>query len=288
MRPIRRRVGVSISDGHVFGRSTGTIPESRIVSASSRKTPTTDRSTSRDGGTPRSCPVWANACSTRSVTGRALALSSSCPRSSGSSRFPCSTSSRSSIPDASWALGLLVLPIFMPMTFGLRMVLGYHLLYLGHMFVASSMGENGSPRWPEWNPSDISEGIGRWLWAAIFGIALGRFPSSCTGSIADNRLDQSDHFHRADSGFRGCIHAHRPRRRLASRTSSRPTPSCIPSIFRVGWDFVFPSLVASVAIGLAEPGSGPLAIDCRRCGSKRSRCGPTGCSSSTRRWSSSG
>ena len=64
-----------------------------------------------------------------------------------------------------WALGLLVLPVFLPVMFSFVMTLGYALLFLGYILVASAMGENDHPRWPEWHPAEISEGIARWVWA---------------------------------------------------------------------------------------------------------------------------
>ncbi len=64
-----------------------------------------------------------------------------------------------------WALGLLVVPIFLPLISTFALVFGYGLLFFGHMFVASALGEPDHPRWPEWDSHEISEGLGRWLWA---------------------------------------------------------------------------------------------------------------------------
>src|SRR5262249_12469990 len=75
-----------------------------------------------------------------------------------------------------WALGLLVVPVMVPMLFSFAMTFGYALLFLGHMLVASALGGNDHPRWPEWRPSDIAEGVGRWFWAAVFGGAIGGVP----------------------------------------------------------------------------------------------------------------
>jgi hypothetical protein len=80
------------------------------------------------------------------------------------------------VTKSDWALGLLVLPVFVPLLFSFAMTLGYMLLFLGHVLVSSSLGENDHPRWPEWEPEAISEGLGRWIWAGIFGLALGGLP----------------------------------------------------------------------------------------------------------------
>ena len=67
----------------------------------------------------------------------------------------------------------MILPIFLPLMFSFAMTLGYVLLFLGYMLVASAMGENDHPRWPEWHPAEISEGIARWIWALLLGVAGG-------------------------------------------------------------------------------------------------------------------
>ncbi len=69
-----------------------------------------------------------------------------------------------------WELGLLVLPIFLPLMSVFALVFGYGLLFFGHQLVASALGEPDHPRWPEWDSHEISEGLGRWLWAALFGL----------------------------------------------------------------------------------------------------------------------
>jgi hypothetical protein len=75
-----------------------------------------------------------------------------------------------------WALGLLIVPVLTPMIFSFAMVFGFALLFLGHVLVSSSLGENDHPRWPEWHPADIAEGICRWLWAGVLGGVLGGIP----------------------------------------------------------------------------------------------------------------
>ena len=75
-----------------------------------------------------------------------------------------------------WALGLLVLPVFLPLVFSFVMTGGYALLFLGEMLVASAMGEMDHPRWPEWHPNAIAEGLGRWIWAFLVGAGLVALP----------------------------------------------------------------------------------------------------------------
>ncbi len=75
-----------------------------------------------------------------------------------------------------WALGLLVVPVLIPVLFSFSMTFGYALLFLGHVLVSSALGEIDHPRWPEWHPADISEGLCRWFWAGLFGLVLGGIP----------------------------------------------------------------------------------------------------------------
>ena len=75
-----------------------------------------------------------------------------------------------------WALGLLIVPVLIPVLFSFAMMFGYALLFFGHVLVSSALGEIDHPRWPEWHPADISEGICRWFWAGLFGVVLGGIP----------------------------------------------------------------------------------------------------------------
>ena len=72
--------------------------------------------------------------------------------------------------------GLMVVPVMVPVVFSFSMTFGYALLFLGHVLVSSALGENDHPDWPEWHPADIAEGICRWFWAALFGVAIGGGP----------------------------------------------------------------------------------------------------------------
>ena len=233
--------------------------------------------------------AWANACSTRSATGPAWACCSSCRPSCGCS--PCRSidviSFLQPMTKGDWALGLLIVPIMMPMLFSFAMTFGYALLFLGHVLVASSLGENDHPRWPEWHPSDISEGIGRWFWAGLFGIALGGGPLVLYW------------MHRGDMGLLdwvvliGLIMVGVGYAQMALAASllhdnivaANPV-TVIRPIARIGWDYLRPCLVAALALVHGRNGvCGPCSTGCRRCGPRASRSGPSGSSSSTRRWS---
>jgi hypothetical protein len=148
-----------------------------------------------------------------------------------------------------WALGLLVIPVLIPMLFSFSMVFGYALLFLGHVLVASSMGENDHPRWPEWHPSDISEGICRWFWAALFGVAIGGFPVALYWEHCGD-IDWFDWVVFGELAMVGVSYT------LMALSASllheniiAANPyTVIAAIARVGWDYVQTCLVASVAL----------------------------------------
>ena len=84
-----------------------------------------------------------------------------------------------------WRLGLMVVPVMIPVIFSFSMIFGYAIVFLGHVLVASSLGENDHPSWPEWHPADIAEGI------LPLDLGNGRRParwgpvrSFCTGTTA--------------------------------------------------------------------------------------------------------
>jgi hypothetical protein len=154
-----------------------------------------------------------------------------------------------------WALGLLVLPIFLPMMFSFAMVLGYALLFFGQMFVASALGEPDHPRWPEWDPHEITEGIGRWIWAGIFGGALAGFPVLAYWVYCGD-VDWFDRVVIFDLVVLATGYA------LMSLAASLLHDSLaaanpytvVRAIGRVGWDYVMPCLTGAVFL-LVSAGS---------------------------------
>ncbi len=154
-----------------------------------------------------------------------------------------------------WALGLLIMPIMMPMLFSFAMTFGYVLLFLGHILVASSLGENDHPRWPEWHPSDISEGMGRWLWAALFGLAVGGVPLVLYW------------WHRGDMGMLdwvvliglimlgvGYALMSLAASLLHDNIMAANPVTVLLAIARIGWDYVQPCLVAALSLVMAGVG----------------------------------
>lgn len=153
---------------------------------------------------------------------------------------------------ADWALGLLALPIFIPLLLSFSMMLGYTLLVLGQMLVASAMGEADQPRWPEWNPETITEGLGRWLWAGIFGVVVGGFPTVLYWIYCGN-IDWFDRIIFFDLIILGAGFAQMGlAAALLHETLIAANPiTVVLAITRIGWDYVQPSLVAGVSVMLS-------------------------------------
>jgi hypothetical protein len=152
---------------------------------------------------------------------------------------------------ADWALGLLIVPILLPMLFSFAMTFGYSLLFLGHMLVSSALGENDHPRWPEWHPADIAEGVGRWFWAALFGAALGGVPLVAYGMHRDE-VHWFDWVIGFDLVLVGVGYAQMA---LAAALlhdnlmAANPVTVCL-AIFRIGWAYLRPCLLATSALAL--------------------------------------
>jgi hypothetical protein len=154
-----------------------------------------------------------------------------------------------------WALGLLVVPVMIPMVFSFAMVFGYALLFLGHVLVSSAMGELDHPRWPEWHPSDISEGICRWFWAALFGVAIGGFPVVLYWENCGD-LDWLDWFVFVDLGAIGAgytLMALSAALLHENIVAANPI-TVVLAISRMGWDYIRPCLLASTVLVLAGLG----------------------------------
>jgi hypothetical protein len=153
---------------------------------------------------------------------------------------------------ADWALGMLIVPIMTPMVFSFAMTFGYALLFLGHMLVSSALGENDHPRWPEWQPSEIAEGIGRWFWAVMFGGALGGIPLVYY-RMHCGEIDWFDLVVFLNLITLGVAYAQMA---LAAALLHDNIIAANPftvflAIFRIGWDYLRPCLVAVLVLVMA-------------------------------------
>jgi hypothetical protein len=151
-----------------------------------------------------------------------------------------------------WALGLLVLPVFLPLLFSFAMTFGYVLLFLGQVLVASALGEEDHPRWPEWQPPEIAEGLARWLWAGFFGLLLGGFPVLLYW-VHCGPIDWFDRIVFAELVIVGTGYGQMAlAAALLHDTLLAANPyTVLRAIARIGWDYVQPCMVSGVALMLA-------------------------------------
>lgn len=162
-----------------------------------------------------------------------------------------------------WALGLLVVPVMIPMMFSLAMTLGYALLFLGHVLVSSSLGENDHPRWPEWHPSDIAEGVCRWFWAALFGLAIGGAPVVLYLVRRRPPFEWLDWLVLGELGVVGggyAVTALAASLLHENIIAANPV-TVVSSIARIGWGFLKPSIVAGFALATFAGGIWELLFD---------------------------
>ncbi len=154
-----------------------------------------------------------------------------------------------------WALGLAILPVFLPIMFSLAMTLGYVLLILGYVLVASAMGENDHPRWPEWHPAEISEGIVRWFWAIIMGVALGGWPVALYWGYR-HEINWLHGVVLVDLIVLGTAFGQMAlAAALLHDTIIAANPfTVLIAILRVGWAYIIPCVVTSVALVLGGLG----------------------------------
>jgi len=154
-----------------------------------------------------------------------------------------------------WKLGLVVLPVFIPLMFSFAMTFGYVLLFLGHVLVAAAMGENDHPRWPEWHPGDISEGFGRWIWAALFGVAIGGAPAlTCWSYYGQVDWLSGSVFVVLVLGGAGFAQMALAAALMHDTIIAANPVTVIAAIFHIGWGYLKPCLVGSIALALAGLG----------------------------------
>ena len=154
-----------------------------------------------------------------------------------------------------WALGLMVVPVMVPVVFSFSMVFGYALVFLGHLLVSSALGENDHPRWPEWHPADIAEGIFRWFWAALFGAAIGGGPIAVYWLLRGG-AGWGDWIVFAVLTMLGAGYAQMALAAslLHENLIAANPVTVLTAVLRIGWGYLRPSLMASLALALAVLG----------------------------------
>ncbi|WZO95830.1 hypothetical protein EP7_002800 [Isosphaeraceae bacterium EP7] len=129
---------------------------------------------------------------------------------------------------------------------------GYMLLYLGRVLVASAQGEVQHPRWPQWDGDDIRRGLGRWFIALFAGLAVGGLPMMVYWLYCGD-IDLFDRIIFVELGTLGAIYALMAL--MAALLHESPLAAnpitVIQAIYRVGWGYLIPCLVAGAAATLS-------------------------------------
>jgi hypothetical protein len=156
------------------------------------------------------------------------------------------------ITRANWAFGLLVLPVMLPLILTFALVFGYALLFFGHMLVASALGEMDHPAWPEFDRAEISEGLARWFWAALFGLVVGGFPVALYWLYCGD-IDWFDRAIFAELVVLGVGYALMALAvSLLHDSFLKANPvTVLLAVIQIGWDYLVPSVAASVALAVA-------------------------------------
>ncbi len=146
---------------------------------------------------------------------------------------------------------LLIIPFTLPLVASFSMTVGYILLFLGRVLSASAIGEEDHPRWPKWDRLEIVEELGRWIWAAGMGLAIGGGPAVVYWLHCGD-LDLLDAFLFFDLVLVGVAYAQMALvAALLHESLLAANPlTVIRSIARIGWDYVAPCLATAGALAL--------------------------------------
>lgn len=149
-----------------------------------------------------------------------------------------------------FGIGLLFL--LLPAGMGFLLASGYTLLYLGAVAASSAVGEMHHPRWPDWELSTIASGLARWAWAGLVGMMVGGLPATYYWVYCGD-VDLFDALILADLLALGACYALMGL--LASilhedALAANPF-TVLSAIWRVGWGYLAPCLLAGLAVVLA-------------------------------------
>ncbi len=148
-------------------------------------------------------------------------------------------------------LAFLIVPFSLPMVISFTLTFGYVLLYLGRVLVSSAVGERDHPRYPIWERFTILEGVGRWIWAGLLGFGVGALPAIAYWKNCGD-VDWLDLVVFAELLALGAGYAQMAlAAALLHDSLAMANPITVArAIWSIGWAYLYPSLVAAVAVML--------------------------------------
>jgi hypothetical protein len=147
------------------------------------------------------------------------------------------------------ALALLIVPFTLPLVSSFALTLGYALLFLGQVLVASALGEDDHPGLPEWDSQHILEGLGRLVWAVLVGLVVGGLPLLLYWMNCGD-VDLFDRIIFVELLALGAGYAQMALTAALlheSLLAANPITVLI-AIGRIGWSYLFPCLVTGFAL----------------------------------------
>ena len=146
---------------------------------------------------------------------------------------------------------LLVAPLAFPLVLAFVAISGYLMLFLGGVLVAGALGEDVHPSWPTWDLAAIAEGLARWGWAALVGLAVGAFPMLVYWKYCGD-IDTFDVVIFAELAAVGAGYGQMALAAALMHNSllAANPKTVVAAIGRVGWSYLRPSLASGFAVVL--------------------------------------
>jgi hypothetical protein len=150
------------------------------------------------------------------------------------------------------ALALLIVPFTLPLVASFVLVFGYMVLFAGQVLVASAMGEDDHPGWPEWDTHNILEGLGRMFWAVVVGGLVGGLPALYYWLHCGD-IDLFDEVVFGELLAVGTGYAQMTlTAALVHESVLAANPlTVVRGIVRIGWRYLYPCLVTGFALVIA-------------------------------------
>jgi hypothetical protein len=151
----------------------------------------------------------------------------------------------------SGGLILVLAPFALGMSVFFALVLGYALVFLGRVLVTSALGDVMHPRMPDNDFGSLLGGLGRWLWAAVVGFAVGGLPALAYWKHCGD-IDLFDQIVLAE--LMALAMAYTQMALVASLLhddfrAANPV-TVFQAIVRVGWSYMRPCLLGGAAVML--------------------------------------